>query len=166
MRRLAGQWRARLCIAPLLLLAAASAQAVTVRCSASASSIAFGIYNPLSATADTSTGTLKITCTGSGAGVTTVTMNVTLSTGLSGTYATRKMFSGANALNYNIYWSTAYNQVMGDGTGGSFSGTAGPLTVSSSTSATATGTMYGQIPALQDVAPGSYVDTILVTVTY
>ncbi|MBS0614195.1 MAG: spore coat protein U domain-containing protein, partial [Proteobacteria bacterium] len=147
---------------PLLLLAAGGARAVTVSCSASATSIAFGIYNPLSPTADTSTGTLRVTCTGSGAGVTTVTMNVGLSTGLSGSYATRKMFSGANALDYNIYWSTAYAQVMGDGTGGSFAGSAGPLTVYAGSPATATGTMYGRIPALQDVAPASYVDTILV----
>jgi spore coat protein U-like protein len=30
----------------------------------------------------------------------------------------------------------------------------------------ATGTMYGLIPASQDVAPGSYTDMITVTVTY
>ena len=154
-------------LAPLLmLLFAGAAQAVTVSCTASASSIAFGIYNPLSTTADTSTGTLRVTCTGSGTGVTNVTVGVSLSAGLSGTYASRKMFSGTNSLNYNIYWSTAYTQVMGDGTGGSFSGSAGPFTVYAGSTSTATGTMYGQIPALQDVAPGSYMDTILMTVTY
>ena len=54
-------------------------------------------------------------------------MNVSLSAGLSGSYATRKMFSGVNILNYNIFWSTAYNQIMGDGSGGSFAGSAGPF---------------------------------------
>jgi spore coat protein U-like protein len=143
------------------------AQAVTtVNCTISAGGIAFGIYNPLSAVSDASTGTLRITCTGSGTGSANVTANLTLSTGMSGSFATRKMFSGANTLNYNIYWSTAYTQIMGDGTGGSFAGTAGPFNVPAGGSNFATGTMYGLIPASQDVVPGSYTDVITVTVTY
>jgi spore coat protein U-like protein len=146
--------------------AAPAAAAVTVNCTVSASSLAFGIYNPLYAAATTSTGNLLITCTGTGTGSVSVTTAVTFSTGLSGTYATRKMFSGSNALSYNLYWSTAYAQVMGDGSGGSYAGTAGPFTVLAGGSVPVTGTMYGRIPAQQDVAPGSYVDTLLVTVTY
>ena len=138
----------------------------TVNCTASASGIAFGIYNPLNAVADASTGTLRVTCNGSGTGSANVTLTVTLSTGLSGSYATRKMFSGANALNYNIYWSAAYNQIVGDGTGGSFGGTAGPFPVPAGGSNTATGTLYGLVPASQDVVPGAYSDVITVTVTY
>lgn len=149
-----------------LLAAAAAPAAVTVNCTASASSIAFGVYNPLSTTAATSTGSLRVTCSGSGSGSTNVTVGVSLSAGLSGSYATRRMFSGANSLDYNIFWSTAYAQVMGDGSGGSFAGSAGPFTVFAGGTSTATGTMYGRVPAQQDVAPGSYVDTILVTVTY
>ncbi|MFO1467366.1 MAG: spore coat protein U domain-containing protein [Steroidobacteraceae bacterium] len=150
----------------LLVLAAGAARAVTVNCTASASSIAFGVYNPLAVAPATSTGTLKVTCTGSGTGSTNVTVGVSLSAGLSGSFATRKMFSGANSLDYNIYWSTAYTQVMGDGSGGSFGGSAGPFTVFAGGTSSATGTMYGRVPAQQDVAPGSYVDTILMTVTY
>src|ERR1700722_16888781 len=97
------------------LLAPLAHAATTVNCTASASGIAFGIYNPLSAIDNASTGTLRVTCNGSGTGSANVTVNVTLSTGLSGSYATRKMFSGVNALSYNIYWSTAYNQIVGDG---------------------------------------------------
>jgi spore coat protein U domain-containing protein, fimbrial subunit CupE1/2/3/6 len=149
-----------------LCLAPRAQAATTVNCSASTSGIAFGIYNPLSAVADASTGTLKVTCTGAGTGFANVTLNVTLSTGLSGSYATRKMFSGANSLNYNIYWSTAYNQIVGDGSGGSFAGSAGPFVVPAGGSNLATGTFYGLIPAAQDVAPGAYSDVIIVTVTY
>jgi spore coat protein U-like protein len=140
--------------------------ATTVNCTVSTTGIAFGIYNPLNAVADASTGTIKVLCSGSGTGSANVTLSVTLSTGLSGSYATRKMFSGANALNYNIYWSTAYNQIIGDGTGGSFAGTAGPFAVPAGGSNTATGTFYGLLPASQDVAPGAYSDVITVTVTY
>src|ERR1700733_10090881 len=148
------------------LMIVPSEAATTVSCTAAASGIAFGIYSPLSAAPNPSTGSLKVTCTGRGTGSANVTVNVTLSTGLSNSYATRKMFSGANALNYNIYWSTAYNQIIGDGTGGSFGGSAGPFVVPAGGSNFATGTLYGLIPASQDVAPGAYSDVITVTVTY
>jgi spore coat protein U-like protein len=150
----------------VVLIAPAAYAATTVNCTASAGGIAFGIYNPLSGVGDASTGTLRVACNGSGTGSANVTVNVTLSAGLSGSYATRKMFSGANTLNYNIFWSTAYNQIVGDGTGGSFAGSAGPFTVPAGGSNLATGTFYGLIPASQDVAPGSYSDVITVTVTY
>jgi spore coat protein U-like protein len=140
--------------------------ATTLNCTVAAGSIAFGIYNPLSTTGDASTGSLRVTCSGSGSGSTNVTVGVTLSTGLSGTYSTRKMLSGVNALNYNIFWSTAYSQVIGDGSGGSFAGTAGPFTVFAGGTNFATGTMYGYIPPGQDVAAGSYSDVVTVTVTY
>jgi spore coat protein U-like protein len=143
-----------------------SEAATTVSCTAAATGIAFGVYNPLSATPNPSTGTLKVTCTGRGTGSTNVTVNVTLSTGLSNSYATRTMFSGANALNYNIYWSTAYNQIIGDGSGGSFPGSTQPFTVPAGGTNFATGTFYGLAPAGQDVAPGSYSDVITVTVSY
>jgi spore coat protein U-like protein len=152
--------------AALALLASIAHAATTVNCTASASGIAFGIYNPLSAIADASTGTLRITCNGSGTGSANVTVNVSLSAGLSGSYATRKMLFGVNTLNYNIYWNTAYNQIMGDGGGGSFAGSAGPFVVPAGGSNLATGTLYGLIPASQDVAPGNYSDVITVTVTY
>jgi spore coat protein U-like protein len=142
------------------------AQAVTtVNCTVTAGGVAFGIYNPLNAVSDASTGTLRVTCTGTGTGSATVTLNLTLNTGMSGTFSTRKMFSGVNALNYNLYWSAAYTQIMGDGTGGSFAGTA-TFVVPAGGSNFATGTVYGLVPATQDVVPGGYSDVITVTVTY
>ena len=155
-----------ICIGLALCLAPPCRAATTVNCTVSAGGIAFGIYNPLNTVANASTGTLKVTCNGSGTGSANVTVNVSLSTGMSGSYATRRMFSGTNTLNYNIYWSTAYTQIMGDGSGGSFAGTAGPFVVPAGGSNFATGTMYGLIPASQDVVPGSYADVITVTVTY
>jgi spore coat protein U-like protein len=153
-------------MALMTLMASVVHAATTVNCTASASGIAFGIYNPLSAAANASTGTVRISCNGSGTGSANVTVNLTLSTGLSGSYATRKMFSGVNVLNYNIYWSTAYNQIIGNGSGGSFAGSAGPFPVQAGGNNVATGTFFGLIPASQDVAPGGYSDVITVTVTY
>ena len=150
----------------MAVLAPFSRAAVTVNCTASAGGIAFGIYNPLSAVANASTGTLQVTCNGSGNGKTKITLNVTLSSGLSGTYASRKMFSGVNTLNYNIFWSTAYNQIIGDGSGGSVAGSVGPFRVAAGGSNVVTETFYGLIPASQNAAPGAYSDIITVTVIY
>jgi spore coat protein U-like protein len=159
-------WHSISALSLMALLAPFSRAAVTVNCTASASGIAFGIYNPLSAVANASTGTLQVTCNGTGNGTTKITLNVTLSRGLSGTYATRKMFSGVDTLNYNIFWSTAYNQIIGDGSGGSVAGSVGQFRVDAGGSNAVTETFYGRIPASQDVAPGSYSDVITVTVTY
>jgi spore coat protein U-like protein len=151
----------------LAVLCSARAQAaVTVNCTTTAGGIAFGVYNPLSTVGTASTGSLKVVCTGSGFGATTITVDVSLSPGLSGNYATRTMLSGSNVLDYNIYWSTAYTQIIGNGTGGSYAGSAGPITIIAGGSGQATGTMYGYIPPSQDVAPGGYSDVITVTVTY
>src|SRR6202034_3740663 len=127
------------------LLAPLTQAATTINCAASAGGIAFGIYNPLSTLANTSTGTVKVTCNGSGTGSANVTVNVTLSTGSSGSYATRKMFSGVNALDYNIYWSTAYNQIVGDGSGGSVAGSAGPFVVPAGGSKFASGALFSSL---------------------
>jgi spore coat protein U-like protein len=159
-------WKTISALSLMALLASFAHAAVVVDCTASAGGIAFGVYNPLSAVANASTGTLQVTCNGSGNGKTKVTLNVTLSRGLSGTYATREMFSGVNTLNYNIFWSTAYNQIIGDGSGGSVAGSVGPFRLAAGGSNVVTETFYGLIPASQDVAPGSYSDLITVTVTY
>ena len=152
-------------VAVLALLAAPAAFAV-VSCSVAASGVAFGIYTALSATPLDSTGTVTVTCTLLSGGATNVNLTASLSAGSSGNFTTRTMLAGTSKLNYNLYWSNAYQQVWGDGTGGSYYGVATvPLTPANPTQQTS-GTMYGQIAAGQDVAPGAYLDTIVVTVTY
>jgi spore coat protein U-like protein len=141
-----------------LLTTPAHAQIIFGTCTASASGVSFGTYNLLSATPLASTGTVTVNCSGAFViGNTTVTID--LSTGQSGSFTTRKLGTG---FSYNLYQDAAHTQIWGDGTGGStqYSGT---LTTGQ-TSLTAT--VYGQVPALQNPAPGSYTDTITVTVNY
>jgi spore coat protein U-like protein len=146
-------------------LLAARAEAV-VSCTTTATGPAFGIYNPLAGAALDSNGSLAVTCTLLSGGTTSVTPQVRLSTGASGSYSPRTMISGAWKLNYNIYFSTSYTQVWGDGTGGSFYGVATLTLTPGNPTQQATGVLYGQIPAGQDVGAGAYLDTIVVTVTY
>jgi spore coat protein U domain-containing protein, fimbrial subunit CupE1/2/3/6 len=148
----------------VLLLGFAACAEGAVTCTASASSVAFGTYDPLQATPAASTGSITVSCSATGPPA-TVNVLVSLSTGMSGSYAPRKMFSGANTLNYNLYFNTTYAQIWGDGSAGTFRGAA-TLFVRPGVPSTARGTVYGMIPAGQDVAAGSYADTIVMTVTY
>jgi spore coat protein U-like protein len=85
---------------------------------------------------------------------------ITLSRGGSGTYTPRKMSGTAN---YNLYGDAALTTIWGDGSGGTYTfgavnGTFGTQSYS--------GTIYGMVPATQDLAPGAYSDTITATLSY
>jgi spore coat protein U-like protein len=148
-----------------LLLAAAPGAGAAVTCSVSTVGVVFGAYNPLASAATTSAGSITVTCTSTNNGNTTINIVATYGTGYSGTYASRTMLSGSNVLNYNLYFDAAYTQVRGDGTGGTTAGSA-TLTLGRNQTGSASGTLYGRIPAGQDVAPGAYADAIVVTVSY
>jgi spore coat protein U-like protein len=151
---------------PVLLLAG-RVQA-SADCNVTAGGVAFGVYNQVATTPDDSTGTVTVTCVNTGPANTTVIYSVALSTGVSGAYSQRYMRSGTPRLNYNLYRDAARTIVLGNGTGGS-SLIAGTLTVGPGVgngTKSATYTVYGRAPALQDVAPGAYSDSIVVTLTF
>lgn len=135
-----------------LLTGAVQAASGGATCTTSATTVAFGSFNPFGS-AVTSTGTISVTCSG---GSINSPYTIALSKG-SGTFAQRLMNS---ILKYNLYTTSSYTTIWGDGTGGSatVSGTNGHTTNNY--------TVYGQIPAPQGVAPNNYSDTITVTVTY
>jgi spore coat protein U-like protein len=150
----------------LLLAQIPDAQAaVTFTCTASATAIAFGSYNPLSATGDAAVGSWTVTCNAIGSGSATVAGTLTMSTGFSGSYAARTMKSGSIALKYNIYLTPAYAQIIGDGSAGTYA-PSDSGTVTAGQVYQVTGNMYGFMPPSQDVPAGSYTDSIVVTVTY
>lgn len=147
-----------------LLLSAAAPAAVS--CSITATGPAFGIYNPLSATPTLSNGSVTASCTLVSGGTTTVSLTSSYSIGSGTSYAARSMVSGANTLGYNLYYDAAFTQIRGNGTGGSQTGGASFTLTRGSPTQSATSVIYGRIPAGQDVAPGLYTDTIVVTITY
>jgi len=79
----------------------------------------------------------------------------------------RQMKSGANTFGYNLYTTNAYAVVWGDGTG-STATISGTMRLNNGhPSQTNTHTVYGRIPALQDVAVANdYRDNVTATVTY
>jgi spore coat protein U-like protein len=133
-----------------------------VSCTTSAQGVAFGNYDPLSALPTDSTGDVSVTCTN----LISLFVNYTvaLSTGISGSYASRQLDAGGNRLNYNLYTDLTHLLVWGNGTGGTSQISAGFLVVL--LGITAHHTVYGRIPARQNASVGSYSDTITVTVTY
>ena len=152
-------WLAPLVAAALLLGAPQAHAASITSCTATATSVDFGTYTPLQATVLASTGTVTISCTGV-TGRNTVTID--LSQGASGLYTTRTLKAGAATLNYNLYQDAANTEIWGNGTGGS---TEASATIRRRTPI-ATLTVYGSVLARQDPLPGTYADTITVSVNY
>ncbi len=152
------------CLAALVLATPARA-AVVFSCTVGATGINFGTYNPLSSGGTAAAGSWTVSCTATGSGSATVSGTLSLGTGSSGSYAQRTLVSGTSRLDYNIYLTPAYTQILGNGTQGTYAPTASG-TVSAGQVYQATGTLYGFMPPAQNVAPGTYTDSIVVTVTY
>jgi spore coat protein U-like protein len=139
-------------------------------CTLNVAGMSFGTYNPTSTAAlgTMTSGTLLCTYTGTG-----FTATITVSTGNSGSYATRHMVQGAQALNYNVYLDPGHTVIFGNGSAGTDDFTVcypGGSVVCTGTTVqsgvTYTGTVYGLIPAGQNIRAGAYADSLVVTVTY
>jgi spore coat protein U-like protein len=147
----------------LLVCSSSRAYALLQSCSVSATALAFGSYDPSSATARDSTGTITVTCTATLLGI-SASWDILLSTGSSGSFTPRRLFNGGNSMQYNLYTNAARTQVWGDGTGGTANVSDSQLVAVGTTPYSYT--TYGRIPALQNLGPGTYTDTITVTLNY
>lgn len=159
--------RACLVLAALL---SASAHA-GVRCTVSGGpGVAFGTYDQTSPTNAQSTTTITITCTFTGNTTSVTVSSVALNTGHSNSYATRTMYQtvGTNTylLDYNLYQNSYTSGTIWGSGAGYPAYPAFTITGNRTTPGTQTLTVYGVIPALQDPVPGTYTDTITVTVNY
>lgn len=147
----------------VLSLMPAPAPALGLNCNVSATGVAFGNYNPTNGTPTDATGNVHVFCTVLLVSVLAQT-NISLSTGGSGSFTPRKMSSGANQLNYNLYKEASHTTIWGDGTGGT-----GIFTDNVTIAVLGTSidhAIYGRIPAGQYVPAGGYTDTITVTVEF
>jgi len=137
----------------LFLLVFGEQLAVAQSCSSYASGIAFGSYT--GTTSDT-TGSVTVTCTSS------TTYSIGLSAGISsGATVTARAMIGPSLtlLSYKLFSDATYTSNWGDSSG------SGWVTGTGTGSAQAY-TIHAQIPAGQLAVPGSYTDTITVTITY
>jgi len=132
-------------------------------CTVAATPVAFGTYDPSSATALAGTGTITVTCSVLLLGL-LESWTLSLSTGGSGNFTSRQMTTGGQSLLYNLYTAPGHTQVWGNGSGGT--GTVSDSQFLVVGSASYPYTVYGLVNALQDRAPGTYTDVITVTVNY
>ncbi len=137
-------------------------EAATV-CTTLALPLGYGAYDPFSAAPVDTAGQVSVSCSG---GLVSVQVNYTilLSAGTSGSFTTRYMAQGASHLNYNLYTNSSRSIVWGDGTGGTSTVADGYLV--GLLLVTRNYPVYGRLAALQNVLPGLYADTIVVTVNY
>jgi spore coat protein U-like protein len=140
------------------VLAAGGRAASAQSCSVTTTPVSFGSYDVFTSTDLPSTGSIRYQC----ANLSWSTLTVYLSKGSAASNNPRQMVSGANRLNYNLYLDAAHTQIWGDPNPNSYSqfywGAGGNPNV--------TLTVYGLIPALQDVATGSYTDSVTATVNF
>jgi spore coat protein U-like protein len=124
-------------------------------CAVTATDLAFGTYTSQAGTPLQGTTLLRATCTPG------TTYNVGLNEGTSSgaTVNQRKMASGANSLNYQLYSDSARSTIWGNTTGtDTVTGAGTGLAVDH--------TVFGAVPAAQLVPAGDYADTITVRVYY
>ena len=139
-------------------------------CTLSTPGANFGTYDPLGAVADDTTATITVRCSYvAPGGNTTVNYTIAAGNGLYGTSATtRRMGAGTARLGYSAYKDSGRSQVLGTGSAGTVVAT-GSLTVGTgngNSTRTATHTFYARSPAAQDVGAGSYLDSLVLTLTY
>ncbi len=145
-----------------LIFASLAPARAAVSCSfTAASGVGFGSYDVFKVTPTLVSGTLTFNCTGVGAGGQSVTIALNRGTHSPG-LPNRNMANGAQLLSYNLYQDAALTIIWGTGNRGT--ALFGPIVAANNTPVTLT--IYGAIPAGQDLTAGSYSDTIRATINY
>jgi spore coat protein U-like protein len=114
----------------------------------------FGTAGNLVANRD-ATSTFSVQCTN------TTPYNIGLNQGSTsgGTIATRKMASGGATVDYRMYSDSNRSTIWGNTVGTDVIGSTG-------TGSTQSFTIYGRTPAQSTPAPGTYTDTVTITVNF
>src|SRR5262245_61010603 len=120
----------------------------------SAAALNFGTQGVLATNVDQSS-SIQVQCTNT----TPYNIGLDAGTGTGATVTTRKLSNGPAIINYSLYTDAARTTVWGN--------TIGTDTVASTGNGGSQNyTVFGRIPAQTTPAPGTYTDTITVTVTY
>ena len=130
-----------------------------IRCSIkNVTPVSFSTYDVFGTSPQDAQGTVTYSCLGVGPR----TVTIDLSSGSSGLFNPRTMMSTGNALPYNLVLDSACTTIWGDGSGGSRR--YGPFNPPNNTPVVVL--IYGRIPPGQNVAPGSYVDAVTLTLNF
>ncbi|HVZ75166.1 MAG TPA: spore coat U domain-containing protein [Polyangia bacterium] len=140
---------------------------VVASCTIATNAVTFTGYDPvnvnLTTPFDSSTGSLVVACTNG----TTATIGLGQGSNPLGTSTAsvplRQMASGTNRLGYFLFQDAARTITWGDI---NLAVPTAAVTYNATTAAPQTFTVYGRINAAQDVAVGSYTDTVVATVQF
>jgi spore coat protein U-like protein len=132
---------------------------VVANCTITANALNLGNYDPVGANAAapaTASTTLSVSCTNGAAANVTLGQGDNAGGGSTDADPTRRLSDGTNFLNYGLFTDVGLADEWGNtvATGIPYTGTgsAGSLTV------------YGSIPAAQNVPAGTYTDTVVATI--
>ncbi len=134
---------------------------VSANCTISTTALSFGSYDPIVTHKSTDllgTGTVTTTCTNGASVTVTLDQGSNPAAGSTDDVPLRQMANGSNKLAYFLYSDSGRTTVWGNtsGTGKSDTGTGEASAL----------TIYGKVPKDQNVAAGSYSDTVIATVTF
>ena len=138
-----------------LLIAVSAAEAA---CTITTTAVSFGSYNVFAGSADDATGQITYRCTIPRPPV----VMIHLDKGGSPSFSPRQMRRGSETLNYNLYLDSTRSTIWGDGTGGTqtYSRANPPIFRNVNVS------VFGRIPAGQDVSAGTYSATVTATIFF
>lgn len=128
---------------------------VTANCSVSATPMNFGSSGSLASAAVDAAAAVSVSCSNG----TAYTVSLSAGFGSGATVAARKMAAGFNSITYSLYRDSGRTQVWGNTIGTDTVGGTG-------TGSAVSHTVYGRVPVQATPPPGSYSDTVVVTVTY
>lgn len=134
------------------LALAAPGRAQPLGCRVSATPVSFGLYDTFAPLPLDATGEISVFCPGA-----QPVIRLAIGGASGGGAGPRKMREGTGRafLAYDLYRDAARSEVWGDGTGSTFVERGEGRHV-----------VYGRLPARQSVPPGTYSDTIVVTVEW
>jgi spore coat protein U-like protein len=139
-------------ISILVSLLVVCSQSCFAACVVSTQPVLFGDYDVFVAVDLDGVGNIQVTCDNP-----SDNYIIGMNTGF-GSFAQRTMRFGGHSLNYNVFTDAARSTIWGDG---------------SLSTATVSGigllsniTIYGRVPALQNVLIGNYTDNLLVTINF
>lgn len=138
----------------LLLLAAPGA--THAACTIGATGVSFGAYDVFSAVPVDATGSVVFQCDRRRP------VSIGLDAGSAPGFGQRRMRQGSETLRYDLYLDAVRTLVWGDGTGGTRRYVRSPTPVDQNV----TVTIFGRIPAGQDVAAGPYADSLMATIDF
>jgi spore coat protein U-like protein len=152
----------------ILCLVSTGMPVTAATCNASSTGVSLGSYTSNQLAPVDSVGRINISCEKSALDSlpTTVTYSIDLSRGGSSSYAARDLTGTAGTLHYNLYLDALHSTIWGDTTGGTSDAT-GTLQLQVPVgSAATTHSIYGRVFGSQNALPGSYGDSIVITVVY